>query len=197
MYVFSITNHHSLPHHFPMPLVEILTIGTELILGRIADANAPWLAQQIEQSGIRVRQMTTMGDDPDEIIAVIHEAIKRGTTHIITTGGLGPTPDDKTVATIATMVGCGTVTDDGLVAHFLQRLRPSGQNQISDHMRKVAIIPEVATAGPNTDGWGHCIMMTYCGVALFILPGPPREVRALYPMYIEPKLKTVRRQEYI
>ncbi len=173
-----------------MPLVEILTIGTELILGRIADTNAQWLAQQIVQIGSRVRQVTTMRDDPNDIIAVIHEAVKRGTTHIITTGGLGPTPDDRTVATVAAMVGCGTVTDDGLIAHFLQRLRQSGQHQISDHMRKVTIIPEVATAGPNPDGWGHCIMMTYRGVALFILPGPPREVRALYPVYVEPKLKS-------
>ena len=71
-----------------MPLVEILSIGTELILGRIADTNAQWLAQQIEQVGSCVRQVTTMRDDPDEITAVIHEAIERGATHIITTGGL-------------------------------------------------------------------------------------------------------------
>ena len=172
-----------------MPLVEILSIGTELILGRIADTNAQWLAQQIEQVGSCVRQVTTMGDDPDEIAIVIHEAIERGATHIITTGGLGPTPDDRTVDTVAAMAGCGTVTDEGLIAHFLQRLRRSGQNKISDHMRKVAIIPEVATAGPNANGWGHCLIMTYRGVELFILPGPPREVRALYPVYIEPALR--------
>ena len=61
-------------------------------------------------------------------------------------------------------------------------------------MRKVAIIPEVATAGPNANGWGHCITMTYRGVELFILPGPPREVRALYPVYIEPALREAGRR---
>ena len=169
--------------------IEILSIGTELILGRMADTNAPWLAQQADQIGHGIRQMTTVRDDPSDIMAVIHEAIARGTTHLITTGGLGPTPDDRTVEALATLVGCGTVADEGLITHFLQRLRRSGQHTLSDHMRKVALIPAAATAGPNKDGWGHCIMMTYRSVALYVLPGPPREVRALYPVYVEPALK--------
>ena len=58
-----------------------------------------------------------------------------------------------------------------------------------DHMRKAATIPETGTAAPNHSGWGHYITLMHNGVTVFILPGPPREVQALFSAYIEPELK--------
>ena len=171
------------------PLIELIPIGTELILGRIADTNTQFLAREIEQVGGRVRRVTTVRDNPENIISAIREGIAGGVTHIITTGGLGPTPDDMTVHTLAQMIGCGTVVDEGLVEHFRIKLNLEGREQVSKHMRKVATIPDVGTAAPNLLGWGHCITVPYGGITLFALPGPPREVKALFPAYIEPVLK--------
>ena len=171
------------------PLIELIPIGTELILGRIADTNTQFLAREIEGVGGRVRRVTTVHDNPENIIGAIGEAIAGGVTHIITTGGLGPTPDDMTVDTLAKMIGCGTVVDEGLVDHFRIKLNLKGREQVSEHMRKVATIPDVGTAAANLSGGGHCITVPYGGVTLFVLPGPPREVNALFPVYIKPVLK--------
>lgn len=173
------------------PLVELIPIGTELILGRIADTNTQYLAAQVRKQGGRIRQVSMVRDNPQDIIDVIQEAVDGGVTHIITTGGLGPTPDDMTVATLAQMLGCKTHIDQGLLGHFQEKLRQKGVEEISDHMRKVATIPDIGTAAPNILGWGHCITLPYQGATLFVLPGPPREVRQLYPAYIAPVLATM------
>ena len=172
-------------------LIDVITIGTELILGRIADTNAQYLARQITCVGGRVRRVTTIRDDPDEIVATISSGIAGGATHIITTGGLGPTPDDITVETVARMIGSGMTVDEGLIEHFRKKLRLEGREQVMDHMRKAATIPEAGAAAPNHSGWGHCITLTHNDVTIFILPGPPREVQALFSAYIEPELKKV------
>lgn len=173
-----------------MPLlIDLIPIGTELILGRIADTNTQFLAQEIARVGGRVRRVTMIRDDPDDIITAVSESIAAGVTYIITTGGLGPTPDDRTVETFARMMGCDRVVDEGLIEHFRQKLRLEGRDQVGAHLRKVATIPERSTAAPNHLGWGHCITVAYEGATIFILPGPPGEVKALFPAYIEPALK--------
>ncbi|MBM3262473.1 MAG: hypothetical protein FJY97_03485 [candidate division Zixibacteria bacterium] len=171
------------------PLVDIVTIGTELILGRVADVNAAWLAGRVVAVGGRVRRIVTVRDDPADIVAAVSSAAARGATHIITTGGLGPTPDDLTVETVARMMGRGVVVDEGLVTHFRHKLRLAEDAEIGPAMRKVATVPVRAAAGPNLAGWGHCITADYSGITLFILPGPPKEVEGLFPLYIEPVLR--------
>ena len=173
------------------PRVALITIGTELILGRVPNTNAGWLAQRIVQVGGHVSRVTTVRDHPEDIVASIAEAIRGKATHIITTGGLGPTPDDLTVATVAEMLVCPIVEDEGLLAHFRRKLGLGEGEPLSSSMRKVATIPEKGSAGPNPSGWGHCIQVSHAGVTLFILPGPPREVEALFPIYIEPALRVV------
>lgn len=173
----------------PSPLVEILTIGTELILGRVADTNSQWLAQQVVRLGGHLHRVTIVRDDPDDIIRALSDGIARGATHILTTGGLGPTPDDLTVEAVARLIGRQTVVDEGLVRHFMERLRLAGREQVTPHMLKVATVPEETLALPNHAGWGHCIIVSHAGVTICILPGPPHEVQALFSQYIEPLLR--------
>ncbi len=170
------------------PSFELIPIGTELILGRIEDTNTRFLATEISKSGFRIRRVTTVPDDALLIADAIEEAVEGGASHIITTGGLGPTPDDMTVSTLAGMIGCGTVVDENLLTHFERRLRRKGVQEISEHMRKVATIPEIAVAAPNPNGWGHCITLDYRTSRLFVLPGPPREVSSLFLSCISPEL---------
>lgn len=170
------------------PLIELVTIGTELILGRVVDTNSQWLAQQIVRLGGHLSRVTIVRDDQDDIIRALLDAMARGATHVITTGGLGPTPDDLTVEAVARLIGRRTVIDDGLVRHFMERLRLAERSQVTPHMLKVATVPEGAIAFPNRVGWGHCIIVSHTGVTMFILPGPPHEVAALFSQYIEPRL---------
>ena len=80
--------------------VEILSIGTELLLGNIVNTNAQWISEQLSQLGLNHFRQSTVGDNFDRIIKVIQEISKRSNL-LITTGGLGPTPDDLTTEAIA------------------------------------------------------------------------------------------------
>ncbi len=85
-----------------IPAIEIFSIGTELVLGRIQDTNGHWIAQEIAKVGGILRRATMIPDELNEIVLALQEAVDRGSKIIITTGGLGPTPDDLTVATVPT-----------------------------------------------------------------------------------------------
>src|SRR5437660_3969957 len=92
--------------------VEIFAIGTELVIGRITDTNSQWLARQTAELGGSVRRITALIDDPDEITGALKDSLARGTRLILTSGGLGPTPDDLTVEAVARVLGRGTMVDE-------------------------------------------------------------------------------------
>ena len=87
-----------------MPTAEIITIGTELLLGEIVDTNAPYLARSLRDAGINLFRKTTVGDNVKRIALTIQESLKRADI-VITTGGLGPTIDDPTREAVALAVG--------------------------------------------------------------------------------------------
>ena len=84
-----------------LPAVEIYSIGTELLNGQIQDSNSFWMAQQISALGGYVRRIAILDDDMDELTSSLEDACRRGARMIITSGGLGPTPDDMTVEAVA------------------------------------------------------------------------------------------------
>jgi nicotinamide-nucleotide amidase len=88
-----------------LPSVELYSIGTELLMGQIQDTNAFWMAQQIAGLGGYIRRISILDDDVDDMVRVLADAVDRKTRAIITTGGLGPTPDDLTVEAIARLKG--------------------------------------------------------------------------------------------
>src|ERR1051325_9933248 len=88
--------------------VEIFSIGTELLIGRIQDTNSYWLSQQVTELGATMARVTIIGDDRSTIIRSLEAAVKRGSRTVITTGGLGPTPDDLTVECVAELLGLRT-----------------------------------------------------------------------------------------
>src|SRR5581483_8418886 len=97
----------------PLPVaetspVEIFSIGTELLIGRIQDTNSFWLAQQASELGAEIGRITIVGDDRSVIVGALREAVGRGARTVLTTGGLGPTPDDLTGECVAGRVGGGT-----------------------------------------------------------------------------------------
>ena len=101
--------------------VEIFAIGTELVTGLILDTNSHWLAGEVAVAGGEVRRITVLADDLEVLTAELRAAVARRARVIITTGGLGPTPDDLTVDAVAKLAGCGVATPPEVLADYARR----------------------------------------------------------------------------
>lgn len=163
--------------------VEIFSIGTELLLGRIQDTNSFWLAQQIADLGGHVQRITVVGDDQRTIVGALRGAVERGARTVVTTGGLGPTPDDLTVAAVAELMGTGTRLDRPTVEDYLRR-RGIREEELTPALRAMGTVPESARAFPSPAGWAPLIRADVDGSALFLMPGPPQEVQAVFARYL-------------
>ncbi len=166
--------------------IELFSIGTELVLGQIQDTNAHWIAQQILQIGGELRRVTMLRDDAEEMYEALESAIERETSLILTTGGLGPTPDDMTVAVVASLIGTKPVVSEETLADFRKRREMSENDPLNEALTKMAMIPESATALQNPAGWAPCISVEYQDTTLMMMPGPPREMKAIFETYIQP-----------
>ena len=157
-----------------LPAVEIYSIGTELLNGQIQDTNSYWMAQQIAALGGYVRRIAILDDDVDEISRVLSDACKRKTRIVITSGGLGPTPDDLTVSVISGIMDVTVSVDEGLVELFMQNRDIKRREEVNPGLIKMATIPNGATAHPNPAGVAPCIEVQIGDTTMFALPGPPR-----------------------
>jgi nicotinamide-nucleotide amidase len=163
--------------------VEIFSIGTELLIGRIQDTNSFWMAQQITDLGGRMQRISVIDDHQPTIVQALRDAIGRGARTVITTGGLGPTPDDLTVASVAELLGVGTLMDRAVIADYLRR-RGITEEELTPGLKAMATVPEGATVYPSPAGWAPLIRADYRGATLFLLPGPPSEVQAIFGRYL-------------
>ena len=166
--------------------IELFSVGTELVLGQIQDTNAHWIAQQILQNGGELRRVTMLRDDFDEMTEAINSAIQRETALILTTGGLGPTPDDMTVSVIASLIGTKPIVSKETVAEYKKRREMSEDDILSDALTKMATIPESAQVYQNPAGWAPCISVDYKQSTIMMMPGPPSEMKAVFETYIQP-----------
>ena len=166
--------------------IELFSVGTELVLGQIQDTNAHWIAQQILQNGGELRRVTMLRDDFDEMTEAINLAIQRETALILTTGGLGPTPDDMTVSVIASLIGTKPIVSKETVAEYKKRREMSDDDILSDALTKMATIPESAQVYQNPAGWAPCISVDYKQSTIMMMPGPPSEMKAVFETYIQP-----------
>ncbi|HBY92595.1 MAG TPA: competence/damage-inducible protein A, partial [Chloroflexi bacterium] len=118
--------------------VEIVTIGTELLLGQIVDTNAAWLAQQLAELGLNLYRKTTVGDNSERIVAALREALERSQV-VITSGGLGPTVDDKTREAVARATGRELVLDETLLAGIETLFRQRGYTLTAGQRRQAFV----------------------------------------------------------
>lgn len=171
-------------------IVEIVTIGDELLLGETIDINAVWLARELGAVGISVVRRTTVGDGAAAISAAVREALYR-TGAVITTGGLGPTSDDRTRPAIAALFGRELRHDDaiweGLRAIWRERGRPG---EPPESNRQQALVPEGATVLTNRHGTAPGLLLEdEEGRWVAMLPGVPREMRGLMGDELLPRLR--------
>ena len=168
------------------PVIELFSIGTELILGQIQDTNAHWIAQQILQLGGQLRRVTMIRDEFDEILEAMEDAIHRKTDLILTTGGLGPTPDDMTVQVIAKILGVQPIVHEETLASFMERRGLTDRDDVNDAMVNMATVPETAEVFQNPVGWAPCVRVTKDSSSMLLMPGPPREMKSIFESYIAP-----------
>lgn len=174
----------------------VVVTGTEVLAGRVTDQNGPWVAQRLLEMGVDVAHITVCGDRPDDMTAQLQFLADQHVALIVTTGGLGPTADDLTVTTVAALYGLDVHLDVELEQHIdaiVQRWRSRLSSAIDSEplragIRKQAMIPEGAhPISPTGTAPGVAIPANESGTlpAVLILPGPPRELQAMWPKALE------------
>lgn len=169
-----------------MPTAEIVSIGSELLLGQIVDTNAAWMAQRLNNLGVDIYFKTVVGDNPDRMKAVINQALDRADI-VITGGGLGPTQDDITREIIAEVAGVKLVLDPNLLDQMEKRFRDRGFIMTSNNNRQ-AYIPENAIPVINPNGTAPSFIVEDLRGSIFALPGVPFELKWLFNNEVAPYL---------
>ncbi|MDO3637571.1 competence/damage-inducible protein A [Mycolicibacterium arseniciresistens] len=163
----------------------IVVTGTEVLTGRVQDRNGPWLADRLLELGVDLAHITLCGDRPDDIEAQLRFLAGQGVDLVITSGGLGPTADDLTVATVARFCGRSLVLDEALeqnIADILRTLTARREGVDFDAVmaanRKQAMVPEGAHV---LDPVGTAPGVVVPGApTVLVLPGPPRELQPMW-----------------
>ncbi|HYN90053.1 MAG TPA: competence/damage-inducible protein A, partial [Ardenticatenaceae bacterium] len=166
---------------------EIVTIGAELLLGQIVDTNAQWLARQLAGLGLRLQRKTTVGDDTEQIVAALQTAMAASRV-VITSGGLGPTVDDKTREAVALATERDLVLDKSLLAGIEAMFYSRGWILGTSQQRQ-AFVPAGAVPMPNPVGTAPCFAVEHRGCWIIVLPGVPRELKYMFTNVVAPFLR--------
>jgi len=176
--------------------IEIICVGNELLIGKIANTNAQWLAKRITTMGLNVNRITVASDDTTEISNVVKEAIRRKPKFIITTGGLGPTFDDKTLEGIAKALNQPLKVNPEAVKMIEQRYhqylkedRIEEKIELTPPRIKMATLPENAKPLQNPIGTAPAVLAKHNDTTIIALPGVPSEMEAIFDESIQPMLK--------
>ena len=157
---------------------EILCVGTELLLGDIVNTNAQYISKKLAQLGIDLYYHTVVGDNAERLANALSVALSRSNL-IIMTGGMGPTKDDLTKEVTAHFFGKKLVFDEKIYEQIKVKLSAYGITQMTDGQRKQAMVPEDSIIIENPEGLAPGIIMVKEGAAVVMLPGPPKEMKAL------------------
>lgn len=166
--------------------VELICVGTELLLGNIVNTNAAWLAEQCAALGLSCYYQTVVGDNADRLAGILETGLERSDI-LILSGGLGPTQDDLTKETAARVCGKQLVED----ARSLSRIESYFQERglkMTDNNRKQALVPEGAIVVDNDNGTAPGIILEKDGKRIVLLPGPPNELIPMFEKSIAPYL---------
>ncbi len=170
-----------------MPVAEIITIGTEILLGEIIDTNAQFIARKLRDAGIDLFRKTTVGDNPGRIADAIRQALQRCDI-VITTGGLGPTVDDPTRVAVAEAMNLELEYRPELWDQIQSRFKRFGRLPTENNMRQ-AYVPAGATAITNPVGTAPAFIVNSGDCSVISLPGVPREMEYLLEREVLPYLE--------
>ena len=173
-------------------IAEIVTVGTEILLGNIVNTNSAYLAVECANLGLTVYYQSVVGDNEERMKAVIRTALDRSDV-VILTGGLGPTEDDLTKEVTAEVMEMPLVED----AHSKERIerymkeykKNNSQRRITSNNYKQALIPEGALVLDNHNGTAPGLILEKDGKIAILLPGPPVELKPMFTEEVYPYLR--------
>jgi nicotinamide-nucleotide amidase len=168
-------------------LAELITIGDEILIGQIVDTNSAWMAQELNLIGVKVKQITSVSDDREHILAALKEASQRANVVLIT-GGLGPTKDDITKATMCEYFGGGLVFSQEQYDQVERIFRSFGR-EVTPTNRKQAEIPESCELVVNYNGTAPGMWFEKNDVCYMSMPGVPYEMKAMMEHQVLPRIK--------
>lgn len=174
----------------------LITIGDEILSGNTIDTNSNFIATELKNIGIKVSQIFTISDEIETIKDTLHAAFEIGDL-VITTGGLGPTRDDKTKKALADFFNDEIALDEPTFEHLKKYMEKRGRLEILERNREQAFVPTKSTVFQNQYGTAPCMMMKYGDKLSFSLPGVPYEVKPLIKDQIIPYLKNTFSLQYI
>jgi nicotinamide-nucleotide amidase len=164
----------------------IVVTGTEVLTGRIADRNGPWISEQLAGLGVDVAHILVVGDRPDDLEAALRFMAAEGMDLIVTSGGLGPTADDLTGEIVARFAGRELVLDEGMEEKIATILRNFArrfdfdEDAVREANRKQAMVPAGSTP-LDPIGTAPGLVVPAGESVVVVLPGPPRELQPMWP----------------
>jgi nicotinamide-nucleotide amidase len=166
---------------------EIISVGTEMLLGDITDTNATFLAQELANLGVDLYFVSQVGDNFGRLSFLLKQAWDRSDL-IITTGGIGPTEDDLTREAIAALLGEEMTVDPASAEHLRAFWRSRGQEMPERNLKQATLIPS-ATQLPNPLGTAPGWMVERDGRVIIAMPGVPREMYRMWQEEAVPRLR--------
>ena len=166
---------------------EILTVGTELLLGDIVNSNSQFLSRELAVYGIDTLYQSTVGDNRERLKSALLLALSR-CDMVVLTGGLGPTEDDLTRETVAEVLDIPLVLHEESEARIEEYFRTTGK-EYTENNRKQAMLPEGCTVFPNDHGTAPGCAVERDGKCVILLPGPPSELTPMFLEYVAPFLQ--------
>jgi competence/damage-inducible protein CinA-like protein len=167
--------------------------GTEVLTGRVTDRNGPWISERLGELGVDVTHILCVGDRAGDLEEALRFLAAQGAELIVTSGGLGPTADDLTAEVVAGFAGRELVLDEGMeakiariLAEFARRLR-FDTDALREANRKQAMVPQGATV-IDPAGTAPGLVVPTEGPTVIVLPGPPRELQAMWPAALDSEL---------
>jgi len=168
----------------------IVVTGTEVLTGRIADSNGPWISERLAELGVEVAHILVVGDRPDDLQAALRFMADEGMDLVVTSGGLGPTADDLTAEVVGRFAGREMVLSEEMEAKIAAVLRGFArrfsfdEEAVREANRKQAMVPE-GSIPLDPVGTAPGLVVPAAGRIVIVLPGPPRELQPMWPAALE------------
>ena len=167
--------------------VELICVGTEILLGNIVNTNAAYLSQECAQIGLSCYHQSVVGDNEQRMEEAIRLAVSRSDI-VILSGGLGPTQDDLTKEVAAKVFGMGLYEDSHTRERIMEYFLQNHRGQITSNNWKQALVPDGALVVDNDNGTAPGLILEKDGKRAILLPGPPNELKPMFEKDIRPYL---------
>lgn len=161
-----------------LAVCELISVGTEILLGDILNTDAQFLSIELAKLGISVIHQSTVGDNRERLLEQLNEAAKRSDI-IILSGGLGPTPDDLTKEVCCEFFGKEMLLHEPTVEKIRNYFSAKGMEMTQNNLKQ-AMFPKDSVIFPNNNGTAPGMAIEKDGVHILVLPGPPRELKPMF-----------------